>query len=96
MDTFGPLPGVALGSPLILAVERTMALFTAWMVVVIVVVRAIAGDLPTELSGQGFKYASRETAEKSTNDIRDAVGDLERELEGLRQAVYDIDLNRND
>src|SRR5690349_1786936 len=59
------LPGVALGSETILVVERIMALFAAWLLVLVVIARASAGDLPTEISSGGVRYAMGHATEQS-------------------------------
>lgn len=84
----GGLPGVALGSTLILAVERVVALFAAWMAMVIVVVRALAGDLPTEISGQGLKYADAATAGRAAARTEAALDSLRSEIERLRRTDW--------
>ena len=43
----GSMPGVALGSVALLLAERTMALFTIWMVAVVVIVRALRNQVPS-------------------------------------------------
>ena len=73
------LPGVALGSPVVLHAERVVAIFAAALLVLVVLVRAFQGMLPTELSGRGVKYAQRE----ATEEIRDATATA---LEGLQTA----------
>jgi hypothetical protein len=50
-----PLPGVALGSTALLYVEKATACFVSYLLVLVVVVRAFAGELPSEL--RGLKYA---------------------------------------
>ena len=42
------LPGVALGSPSMLAIERGLALFVVWLVVLVVLAEAWRGHLPLE------------------------------------------------
>jgi hypothetical protein len=60
----GNLPGVALGSSALLCVEKATACFTAYLLFLVVVVRAFAGELPSELRGvryeaQGDRVAVR-------------------------------------
>jgi hypothetical protein len=84
------LPGVALGSDLILAVERVVALFAAWMAIVIVVVRSLAGDLPNEISGHGFRYADREHTARAVSDMRRTVRAVEADVEALREEIVSL------
>ena|GEM_PF-4116533 len=87
----GSLPGVALGSELILAVDRALALFAAWMVVLIVVGRAIAGELPAEISGSGIRYADAESAERAVAEIRSTLAHHEASLEALTRVIVCTD-----
>jgi hypothetical protein len=78
------LPGVALGSPALLYVERAVASFTAYLLALVVVVRAFDGDLPSEL--RGLKYdikESRETAAEGITDLSAANLELRERLENL-------------
>jgi hypothetical protein len=77
------LPGVALGSPVVLHAERALAIFAASLLVLVVLVRAFQGMLPTELSGRGVKYAQRE----ATEEIRDTTAAA---LEGLQTAQPEL------
>jgi hypothetical protein len=77
------LPGVALGSPVVLHAERALAIFAASLLVLVVLVRAFQGMLPTELSGRGVKYAQRE----ATEEIRDTTAAA---LEGLQTAQREL------
>jgi hypothetical protein len=54
------LPGVALGSVAVLCVERAIACFTAYLLVLVVVARAFAGELPSELRGVRYESSSRD------------------------------------
>lgn len=68
------LPSVALGSSLVLHVERTIALFVAYLLVAVVLVRAWEGRLPDEISGRGLKYATQEL-KAETHDALDALAE---------------------
>ncbi len=77
------LPGVALGSVVLLHAERAAALFAAILLALIVVSRAVAGELPYEISGRGVKYEERhavdrvgERLEAATSDLRQGERDL--------------------
>ncbi len=82
--TPGSLPGVALGSLLLLHAERTAAFFAALLLALVVLVRAFQGRLPSELSGRGVKYAERE----GTEEIRDTTATA---LEGLEVAHRELE-----
>ncbi len=78
------LPGVALGSAVVLHAERTVALFAAVLLVLVVLVRAFQGQLPQELSGRGLKYADRQT----TVEIRDTTAVALEELQTAQQELH--------
>jgi hypothetical protein len=80
-----PLPGVALGSDLVLAAERATALFAGWMLVLVVVSRALAGELPLEITSRGFRYAEAETTRRTTAQLERSVEDLEADLAEMRR-----------
>ena len=85
-----PLPGVALGSGTILVVERIAALFGIGLLVLVVVVRALRGELPVEVSGRGVRYADAEISQVGLSDSERALSDLDREVRTLAQAVVDL------
>ena len=78
------LPGVALGSDLILGVERALVLFAAWMLVVTVAARALRGELPTEISGRGVRYAEADDTGITVARLSRAVDDVVAEIDDLR------------
>jgi hypothetical protein len=85
-----PYPGVALGSGLLLVLERTVVTWTIALTVLVVGDQALKGRLPDEISGRGVRYASREELERVSADTADAdvdlfdrVTDLEDDLERL-------------
>jgi hypothetical protein len=82
------LPGIALGSEAILAVERIAALFTAWLLTLVVVDRAVAGQLPTEISGRGVRYADGEWTQAALADAQLALSRLDGEVADLRGEVF--------
>ena len=51
-----PLPGVAFGSPIVLIALRATVLFAVLIGVLIVIVRAWEGDLPSELGPRGVRW----------------------------------------
>ncbi|HYI81039.1 MAG TPA: hypothetical protein VEW67_09290 [Thermoleophilaceae bacterium] len=84
----GDLPGVALGSETILVVERTLGLFAAWLFVVVVMSRASVGQLPSEISGRGVRYADRGTTQEALAEVRSTLERLDGEVEDLREVTY--------
>jgi hypothetical protein len=52
----GP-PAIAFGSETVLVVERTVALFAAWMLALVVLAESWRGQLPLEISSRGVRYA---------------------------------------
>jgi len=80
-------PGVALGSELLLAVERSAALFAAWLLALVVVDRALAGQLPSEVSGRGVKYADGMRTDEAVLEVRAGLSGLDNEVAGLRDDV---------
>lgn len=63
------LPDVALSSTALFHVERAAALLAVYMFVLVVLVRAWRGELPSEMSSQGIKYATS-TPEVSSDAIQ--------------------------
>jgi hypothetical protein len=69
------LPDIALGSVVLFHIERTIALLGGYLAILVVVARAWAGELPTEMSAQGLKYATADA--KSTAET----------VEGLEEKI---------
>lgn len=84
------LPGVALGSATILVVERIAVLFAAWLIGVVVLARALSGQLPTEITSQGFRYADLETSQVELSISHSALARMDRELHALSDAVAEL------
>lgn len=84
----GP-PGVALGSPMILAVERLALLFATRLAALVILAQAWQGRLPIEVSGRGVRYADPATLQVSTAATEETLRRLEREFEmARRELVY--------
>jgi hypothetical protein len=87
-----PYPGVALGSGLLLELERAVAVWAVVLLALVVGDQALRGRLPDEIGGRGVRYAAQEqldalageTAEVSS-DAADRLGALEKAVEQLRQ-----------
>lgn len=80
------LPGIALGSEAILVIERIAMLFTVWLLGLVVIARALAGELPIEISGRGLRYADRDLAQHEMVESREAM----RRLQGQVAALSDV------
>jgi hypothetical protein len=80
----GSLPGVALGSAPLLFVERSVAFFAAWMLCLVIVVQALRGHLPTEISGRGVRYANAEGMEATKDEAQQAMQRLSGTVDRLR------------
>jgi hypothetical protein len=78
------LPGVTLGSIALLYVEKAIVCFSAYLLVLVVVVRAFAGDLPSEL--RGLKYADR-----GSKHLDDDLRRLARTEAELRERMNHIE-----
>lgn len=50
------MPAVALGSSLLLYMERAIAFFAGGLLLMVILVEAWKGNLPIEISGRGLKY----------------------------------------
>jgi hypothetical protein len=72
------LPGVALGSPVLLHAERALALVAVVIAAVSVLARAARGRLPVELSTSGLRYEA-EAADRAAA----AAAGLQEQLDDL-------------
>lgn len=92
----GTLPGVALGSETVLIVERALALFAAWLLVLVVVAQAFRGRLPIEISGRGGRYADGDETQDSLAATQRALSDLDGETRALWRVVESLATNSAD
>jgi hypothetical protein len=86
-----PLPGAALGSPLVLHLERSVAIFAGLFLGLLVVSHAFRGELPTELSGRGVTYASRDGVDALRSELRETLAELRTINEEHAGAIDDLD-----
>lgn len=70
------LPDMALSSTVLFHLERATVLFAVVVFVLVILVRAWRGELPSEMSGQGFKYASPEETSDAASALAAAAGRL--------------------
>jgi hypothetical protein len=72
------LPGVALGSPVLLHAERALALVAIVIAELSVLARAARGRLPIELSTSGLRYEA-----EATDEAAAAVAQLQEQFDEL-------------
>lgn len=83
------LPGVALGSPALLYIERATATFTAYVLGLVIVVRAFDGELPSEL--RGVRYGDG-GAKREFERLADVERELRDRLDNVERVVQQNDL----
>jgi hypothetical protein len=86
----GRLPGVALGSVVLLHVERAGALFAVAVAIVSVLTQAARGRLPTQLTTGGLAYGPEDFAADTASsvvEIQRQVDDLESTLVALTERL---------
>jgi hypothetical protein len=76
------LPGVALGSPVLLHAERVLALVVVAIAAISVLVQAARGRLPVELSTTGLRYEA-----EAADDAAAAVAQLQDQFDDLVATV---------
>jgi hypothetical protein len=72
------LPGVALGSTVLLHAERALALFAVMIAALSVILQAARGRLPVEFSTSGLRYEA-----EAADNAAAAVADLQAQLDDL-------------
>jgi hypothetical protein len=72
------LPGVALGSPVLLHTERVLGLLAAVVATLSIGVHAARGRLPIELSTSGLRYEAEaaDRAAVAVDELQEQVDDL--------------------
>lgn len=90
------LPGVALASQTLLVVERTLAFFAAWLLVLVVAAQALSGRLPVEISGRGVRYADGDQTQESLGSALSALSNLDVEMKALRYEVASLTTKGSD
>ena len=76
------LPGVALGSTVLVHAERALALFAVVIAALSVVLQATRGRLPVEFSTSGLRYEA-----EAADDMAAAVADLQAQLDDLESTT---------
>jgi hypothetical protein len=72
------LPNVALGSPVLFHLERVAAPVAGYLLLLVMVTQAWKGDLPSEISTQGLKYATGQGSRKSAIALEELSGENAR------------------
>jgi hypothetical protein len=86
------MPSVALGSDLVLAVQRVLFLFAAWLLVLIVIVRASQGLLPTEVSGRGIRYADTVETQLGLAEAAALIHRLNKKIDVLDRRLTGLEM----
>jgi hypothetical protein len=83
------LPGVSLGSAVLLHAERVLALVAVVIAGLSVVLRAARGRLPVELSTSGLRYeaAAADDAAAAVADLQEQLNDLETTIAALAEQL---------
>jgi cytochrome b561 len=79
------LPGIALGSAVLLHAERGLALLGVAIAALGVVMQAARGRLPIEVSTSGLRYEAdaADTAAAAVTDLQEQLDDLEATIAAL-------------
>jgi hypothetical protein len=77
---------VALGSGLLLVVERATVGWVAVLLVVVIVAQGLLGRLPDEISGRGVRYADREQFDGAVGNAVEANAAIADRLDELEAA----------
>lgn len=86
-----PLPGVALGSTELLLIERSASIFAILFLGALVLVRAVQGELPQELSGRGVKYAKSDAVDELRDRVDAQFEAYDNSLSELEAAQRELD-----
>ena len=79
------LPALALGNRELLWLERTLVLFYGFLLLFVPVLRALAGELPIELSARGARYA--EASDAALEVLRDRIDEVEEIVDDAVELV---------
>ena len=83
------LPATAMGSALLLYLERGLAVFAILLFLLVFLYRSLAhGELPKAISGRGAEWSDLATETTTVTDsLQKQVNALRAELEGLKEEV---------
>jgi hypothetical protein len=85
--THRPLPGTALQSALVLHLERGVGVFAVLLIALLILKRAFHGELPSEVSSSGVKYADAGAVETLRREVKDALEELRQSSEANTEAL---------
>jgi ABC-type multidrug transport system fused ATPase/permease subunit len=85
------LPDTALGSALVLHVERMALIFGALVVFLVIVMWALRGYLPSRWTATGPEYdVINEDLEETVRAVRRIVGAQQEDIAALKKAVDEV------
>jgi hypothetical protein len=82
------LPGVALGSPVLLHVERAAAFFAIVVAIVSVLREAWRGRLPTQLTTAGLAYEADVAAAEAVERLQGQLDELHGQVKTLTDLAF--------
>lgn len=85
-----PYPGVALGSGLLLELERAVAVWAIVLLALVVGDQALRGRLPDEISGRGVRYVPQEQFEVLAGEAGGLGGEIAERLNALERADAEL------
>ncbi|MCK9250789.1 MAG: hypothetical protein M0P31_17660 [Solirubrobacteraceae bacterium] len=85
-----PYPGVALGSGLLLVLERAIAIWALVLLTLVVGDQALRGRLPDEISGRGVRYATHEQLDQVAENVAGAGDDVADRIDDLEIALAEL------
>ncbi len=81
----GRLPGVALGSEVLLHVERAAAIFAIVVAIASVLREALRGRLPTQLTTAGLAYEADVAAAEAAEHLQSQLDELRGQVQTLAE-----------
>ena len=85
------LPGVALGSEVLMHVERVSAMFAMVVAILSVLYEASRGRLPTQLTTGSLAYEAERPAARAAEHLQTQFDDLRARLQRLETMILDDD-----
>jgi hypothetical protein len=72
---------------LVLHLERGVGVFAVLLVALLILYRAFKGELPSEVSSSGVKYADAGAVETLRREVKDALEELRQSSEANTEAL---------
>ena len=85
-----PYPGVALGSGLLLELERAVAVWAIGLLGLVVGDQALRGRLPDEIGGRGVRYVPQERLDALAGEASGLGSEIAERLNALERAVAEL------